>query len=221
MQRHFDEELRDLKEKILRMSSLVEEAICTSIKSLMDRNTELAKRVINSDDAINSLEIEIDNFSIKLLALRQPEAVDLRFITSVMKINNDLERIGDLAVNISELTLQLLKEPPLKSFVDLLKISGLVQDMLKDSVNAFVNNDSILAKKICERDNEVDNLDDNICKEAKSYMLKDSKNIESALNLILISGNLERIGDLATNICEDVIYISDGRVIKHHFEENK
>lgn len=221
MHRHFDEELKDLKEKLLRMSSLAEEAICTAIKSLVDRDSNLAEKVIKSDDAINMLEIEIDELSIKLLALRQPEAGDLRFITSAIKIDKDIERMGDHAVNISESALDLLKVPPLKPLIDIPRMAELAQAMVRDSLNAFVNRDVALAKNVCERDTEVDNLNDQLFRELLTYMMQDPKNIERALNLILVARNLERVADLATNISEDVIYITNGRVIKHHLEEKK
>lgn len=221
MHRHFDEELKDLKEKLLRMSSLAEEAICTAIKSLVDRDSNLAEKVIKSDDAINMLEIEIDELSIKLLALRQPEAGDLRFITSAIKIDKDIERMGDHAVNISESALDLLKVPPLKPLIDIPRMAELAQAMVRDSLNAFVNSDVGLAKNVCERDTEVDNLNDQLFRELLTYMMQDPKNIERALNLILVARNLERVADLATNISEDVIYITNGRVIKHHLEEKK
>lgn len=221
MHRHFDEELKDLKEKLLRMSSLAEEAICTAIKSLVDRDSNLAEKVIKSDDAINMLEIEIDELSIKLLALRQPEAGDLRFITSAIKIDKDIERMGDHAVNISESALDLLKVPPLKPLIDIPRMAELAQAMVRDSLNAFVNSDVGLAKNVCERDTEVDNLNDQLFRGLLTYMMQDPKNIERALNLILVARNLERVADLATNISEDVIYITNGRVIKHHLEEKK
>lgn len=221
MHRHFDEELQELKEKLLRMSSLVEEAISKSIKALVDRNSELAENVIKSDNAINMLEIEIDDLSVRLLALRQPEAADLRFITSAMKIDKDLERMGDHAVNISELTLNLIKVPPLKPLIDIPRMASLAQLMVRDSLNAFVNKDSTLAKNVCERDNEVDNLNDQVLRELLTYMMQDPKNIERALDLIIVAKNLERIADLSTNIGEDVIYMINGRIIKHHFEEMK
>jgi len=219
MERHFDLELKELKEKLLKMSSLVEEAISLSIKALKDRDQGLAQKVINSDDAINMLEIEIDDISIKLLALRQPEARDLRFIISAIKINSDLERMGDQAVNIAELALNLLKSPPLKPLIDIPKMSDLAQGMLRDSLNAFINSDPYLAKSVCERDDEVDNLNDMVFNELITYMKQDPKNVERALDLILIARDLERVADLSTNICEDVIYIASGRVIKHHLEE--
>lgn len=219
MERHFDEELRILKEKLLRMSSLVLEAISSSIKALGNRDTVLADKVIKSDDIINMLEIELDEFCIKLLALRQPEARDLRFITSSMKINSDFERMGDHAVNIAELAQDLIRVPQLKPLIDIPKMADLVQGMLKDSLTSFVNNDVVLAQKVCESDDEVDKLNDQLYVELVSYMMQDSNNIERALELILVSRNLERIADLSTNICEDVIFMASGRVIKHHIEE--
>lgn len=221
MQRHFDEELEKLKEKILKMSSLVEKAIHLSIKALVDRESELAQQIIKSDDQVNMLEIEIDEFSLKLLALRQPQAGDLRLITSIMKINNDLERIGDLAVNISERTMELLKFPIVKPLIDIPRMAEIAQGMVKDSLDAFVNRDSKLARSVCERDDKVDNLNDHILRELLTYMLQDPKTIERAVDLILVGRNLERIADHATNICEDVIYIVDGKTIKHHIEERE
>lgn len=221
MQRHFDEELEKLKEKILKMSSLVEKAIHLSIKALVDRESELAQQIIKSDDQVNMLEIEIDDFSLKLLALRQPQAGDLRLITSIMKINNDLERIGDLAVNIAERTIELLKFPIVKPLIDIPRMADIAQGMVKDSLDAFVNKDSQLARSVCERDDKVDNLNDQIFRELLTYMLQDPKTIERAVDLILVGRNLERIADHATNICEDVIYIVDGKTIKHHIEERK
>lgn len=221
MQRHFDEELEKLKEKILKMSSLVEKAIHLSIKALVDRESELAQQIIKSDDQVNMLEIEIDDFSLKLLALRQPQAGDLRLITSIMKINNNLERIGDLAVNIAERTIELLKFPIVKPLIDIPRMAEIAQGMVKDSLDAFVNRDSKLARSVCERDDKVDNLNDQILRELLTYMLQDPKTIERAVDLILVGRNLERIADHATNICEDVIYIVDGKTIKHHIEERE
>jgi len=221
MERHFDEELKQLKEKLLRMSSLAEEAISASIKALVERNTDLAKKVIQSDDAINMIEIEIDELSLRLLALYQPEASDLRFITSAMKINSDLERIGDLAVNIAERTVYLLTVPLLKPLIDIPRMTRAAQGMLQDGINAFVNNDAQLARSVCLRDDEVDKLNDQLFRELLTYMMQDQKTIERALALILIARNLERIADHSTNICEDIIYIVEGRTIKHHIEEKK
>lgn len=219
MERHFDEELKDLKERLLRMGSLVEEAVNDSVRALVSRDSDLAKKVISSDDAINMMEIEIDELSLKLLALRHPEARDLRFITSIMKANSDLERMGDLAVNIAERTLSLLHESPLKPLIDIPAMAKITQEMLKNSLDAFVNQDPKLAKCVCEEDDEVDNLNDQIFRELLTYMLEDQKTIHRALELILIARNLERIADHSTNICEDVIYMVQGRTIKHHIEE--
>ena len=220
MERHFDEELKELKGMLLKMSGLVEEAVSDSIKSLVERDLKLAEKVIHSDHAINMLEIEIDEFSLKLLALRHPEAGDLRLITSVMKANSDLERMGDLAVNIAERVVTLLKEPTLKPLMDIPLMAKTTQGMLKDSLDSFVNRDSKLAKSVCERDDVVDNLNNQIFRELLTYMLEDQKTIHRALDLILIARNLERIADHSTNICEDVIFIVEGKNIKHHIQDN-
>lgn len=219
MQRHFDEELKELKEEVLKMGSLVERAIHLSIKALVDRQDAIATQVIASDDAVNMQEIKIDELSLKLLALHQPQAGDLRFITSIMKINSDLERIGDLAVNIAERTQELLKAPLLKPLIDIPRMAKIAQDMVKDSLDAFVNSDSDLARSVCQRDDQVDELNNQIFRELLTYMLQDSKTVERAVDLILVGRNLERIADHATNICEDVIYMVNGKNIKHHIEE--
>ena len=219
MQRHFDEELQQLKEKLLRMSSLVEEIIATSLKALLDRDVKLAERVIHEDKAIDMFEIEIDELSLRLLALYQPQAGDLRFITSSMKINNDLERIGDLAVNIAHRTLDLIKIPPLKSLSDILQMANAAQAMLRDSLNAFVNKDPALAEEVCKRDDVVDNFNHQIFIKLLTDKLKDHEGIERAIDLILVAKNLERIADHATNIAEDVIFFVEGKTIKHHVLE--
>ncbi len=219
MHRHFDEALKNLKEKILRMSGLVEEIIGTAIKALLERNSELAYKVIKSDDAINMLEIEIDDLCMKLLALYQPTAGDLRFITSTMKICNDLERIADLGVNIAQRTLDLLKVPPLKVKIDIPKMATASREMLKDSLNAFVNKDSKLAYEVCKRDDEVDKLNHEIFMAVFQCTPEDQKPVERVIDLILVAKNLERIADHSTNICEDVIYLVDGKVIKHHITD--
>ena len=221
MHRHFDDELKLLKEKLLRMSSLAEEAISSSVKALVDRDANLAAKVIDSDDAINMLEIEIDELSLRLLALHQPQAGDLRFITSTMKINNDLERIGDLAVNIAQLVKYLMRSPALKSISEVTKMASGAQDMLRDSLNAFVNGDSKLAEDVCRRDDTIDNLNRKIFMDLLDLMLKEKKAVEQALDLVLVARNLERIADHSTNICEDVIYIIEGKIIKHHIDERE
>ncbi len=219
MHRHFDEELTNLKEKIFRMSGQVEEIVGTAIKAVTERNSDLAYKVIKSDDAVNKLEVEIDDLCLKLLALYQPTAGDLRFIASTMKINNDLERIADLGVNIGQRTLDLLKVPPLKLKIDIPKMAMAAQAMLKDSLTAFVNRDSRLAYEVCKRDDEVDKLNHEIFMAVFHCNPEEQKPVERVIDLILVAKNLERIADHSTNICEDVIYMVDGKVIKHHITD--
>lgn len=215
MHRHFDGELQVLKEKILRMSGCVEEVIQTSLKALLERNSELAQRAIAADKTIDLFEVEIDELSLRLLALYQPQASDLRFITSAMRINNDLERIGDLGVNIAQRSLDLLKNPPFQSASDITEMAKAAQTMLKDSLNAFVNRDSSLAEAVCKRDDVVDNLNKIIFKKVLMNKPHDEE-VERAIDLILVAKNLERIADHSTNICEEVIYMIEGKNIKHH-----
>jgi phosphate transport system protein len=215
MQISFDEELAGLKEKILLMGSKVEEAIRLAMKSLVDRDSKLARRVIQSDHEINDLEIEVDEICHRLLALHQPMAGDMRFITSSMKINSDLERIGDLSSNIAERALTLNEVAPLKPFIDIPRMASIAQEMVKVSLDSLVNRDPAAATKVCERDDEVDNLNDQIIRELISYMLEDRANIKRALDLILVSRHLERIADHATNVAEDVIYMVQGKDIRH------
>ena len=219
MERLFDEELRDLKEKLLRMAALAEDAIAKAIKALKDRDESMLDQVFAQEEKINLIEIEIDEICMRLLALRQPMAGDLRFITTAMKLGSELERIGDLSVNIAERTVELLKVPQLKPLVDIPRMAGLAQAMVVDSINAFVNRDAELGRRICERDDEVDNLNQQIFRELLTYMMEDAANIHRAVDLILIGRHLERIADHATNIGEDVIYLVKGKSIKHHIEE--
>jgi phosphate transport system protein len=215
MQISFDDELSKLKEKILYMGSKVEEAIRLSMKSLVDRDSKLARQVIQGDRDINDLEIEVDEICHRLLALHQPMASDMRFVTSAMKINADLERIGDMAVNIAERALTLNEVAPLKPFIDIPRMATIVQSMVKVSLDSLVNRDPVAAKKVCMRDDEVDNLNDQIIRELISYMLEDRANIKRALDLILVSRYLERVADHATNIGEDVVYMVEGKDIRH------
>lgn len=219
MERHFDEELKELKAKLLQMASLAEESIAKAIKALVERDHELAEEVIQSDEVINFLEIDVDELCLKLLALRQPIAVDLRFITSALKINSDLERIGDLSVNIAQRALDLLEQPLLKPLIDLPRMAQLAQKMVKDSLDAFVNRDADLARDVCRRDDEVDQLNHQIFRELLTYMIQDPKTIARSVDLLLIGRHLERIADHATNIGEDVVYMVKGKTIKHHIEE--
>ena len=216
MKRHFHKELQHLKEKLFEMAAAVETSIAKAIDALIERNNELADEVIKMDDHINNLEILIDNQCLKLLALQQPMAVDLRFITSGMKINNDLERIGDHAVNIAERAIILNEQPLLKPLIDIPRMAQIAQSMVKESLDSFIDGNIEKARAVCIRDDEVDNLDEQLFRELLTYMIDDSKTISQALNLILISKNLERIADLATNIAEEVIFIYKARTIKHH-----
>ncbi len=215
MQITFDEELSSLKEKILLMGGKVEEAIRLAMKCLTDRDSKLARQVIQNDRDINDLEIEVDEMCHRLLALHQPMAGDMRFITSAMKINSDLERIGDLAVNIAERALTLNEVAPLKPFIDIPRMAGIAQEMVKVALDSLVNRDPEAAKKVCERDDDVDNLNSQIIRELITYMLEDRANITRALDLILVSRNLERVADHATNVAEDVIYMVQGKDIRH------
>lgn len=216
MERHVDLELSRLKEELVRMAGLAEAAIGLAVKALVTRDAEMARQVIASDDAINRLEIEVDELCLRTMALYQPEAKDLRFLAMAMKINNDLERIGDQAVNIAERACELLKEPPLKPLIDIPRMAQSAQQMLKDSLDAFIQGDPASARAVCRRDDEVDSLDDQIFRELLTYMLQDSKAITRAINLILVSRHLERVADHATNIAENVIYLVQGKTIKHH-----
>jgi phosphate transport system protein len=218
MERHFDEELKELSKQLLEISALVEEAISHSVKALMERKDDLAGEVIKHEERINMLEIEIDELCLRLLALYQPAAIDLRFITSVMKINGDLERIGDQAVNIAERAQEIIKQPLLKPLIDIPRMAMLAQKMVKDSIDSLVNKDEALARDVCKRDDEVDNLNDQIFRELLTYMMQDPKTVTRAIELILVGRHLERIADHATNIAEDVIYFVGGMTIKHHMK---
>ena len=219
MERQFDAELSALNEKLFDMARLAEESVVLAVKSLKERNEGLAQDVFKREGNVNLLEIEIDELCMRLLALRQPVASDLRFITSAMRIGSELERVGDLAVNIAEVSVGLIKEPPLKPLIDIPRMASLAQGMIKDSLNAFVNRDEKLARAVCERDDEVDSLNDQIFRELLTYMMNDRSTIDRAVGLILIGRHLERIADHATNIGEDVIYLVRGKTIKHHIEE--
>ncbi|OGL51787.1 MAG: phosphate transport system regulatory protein PhoU [Candidatus Schekmanbacteria bacterium RIFCSPHIGHO2_02_FULL_38_11] len=221
MKRHFEDELKELKERLLYMGSLVEERIYKSIKALVDRNEEECREIAATDDLVNDLHIEIDDRCLRLLALRQPIAIDLRFITAAMKINSDLERMGDLAVNIAENVLILLKGPFIKPLIDVPRMAVIAEKMLKDSLDAFVSKDVELARSVILRDDEVDALKDQVFRELLTYMIADAKTIPRALSLILVSRHLERIADHATNIAEDVIYMVLGKDIRHHAEEKE
>jgi phosphate transport system protein len=219
MERLFDEELKNLKEKLLRMAALVEESVELSIEGLKNQKEKLALEVLKREEGVNLLDVEIDETCLRLLALRQPMAGDLRFITSAMKIGVELERMGDLAVNIAERTIELLKAPLLKPLIDIPRMAKMSQAMLRDSIRAFIDRDEKLASDVCRRDDEVDSLDDQIFRELLTYMIENPATIRRAVGLLLVGRYLERIADHATNIAEDVIYLVRGKTIKHHIDK--
>jgi phosphate transport system protein len=211
----FDMELKELKENLLYEGGLVERAIRDATKALLERYSELAEKVIEDDHLINAKEVEIDEFCLKLLALRQPAARDLRFITTAIKINYDLERIGDMAVNICERVLELNQEPQLKPYIDLPTMADTVQLMVKESLDAFVKEDVDLARKVTKEDEKVDQLLEQVFRELLTYMMQDLKTISRATRLLFISKYLERMADHAVNIAELVIFMVEGKIIRH------
>ncbi|CUS82663.1 phosphate transport system protein [Candidatus Kryptobacter tengchongensis] len=212
----FYEKLNKLKEKIIEQGNLVESMIEKSIRGLLNKDRQLLLEVIQVDEPrSNENEIEIDEMCVNLIARFQPEARDLRTVIMILKMNNDLERIGDMAENIADSALFLIERPQVKPLIDLPKMAEETIRMLKDSIDAFIKNDSNLAKNVCERDDIVDAYRDQILRELITYMISDPTTIERAIHIERISRNLERIADLATNIGEDVVYIVEGKVIKH------
>ena len=215
MERHFEHDLEELKERLLWMAGLAERAVHQAVQAVFQKDEALATRVLDEEKAINEMQIEIDDRVMQLVALQQPMAVDRRFILSASRINNDLERIGDQAVNIAQSALRILRHPQVKPYVDLPRMSELAEGMVRDSLNALVNRDAELAKSVLIRDDQVDNLRDQIFRELLTYMMENSAVIYPAFELVLITKNLERIGDHATNIAEDVIYMVAGRDVRH------
>ena len=217
----FQKELERLKEQLLKMAALVEEAIRGSVQSLVKRDTSLAQNVFDGEDRINRMENEIEDMCLKLLALRQPMAVDLRFITSALKIVTDLERMGDQAVNIAERAVSLNQEPQLKPYIDIPRMAEIVQSMVRDVLDSFVKRDSKLARSVCVRDDLVDGLNQQVFRELLTFMISEPTTIQRAVHLMIVCRCLERIADHATNIAEDVIFVVDAKVIKHHAEEKE
>ena len=217
MERHFHAEINELKQNLLKMAGLVEASIDKAIRSLTDRNEALAQEVIDADPEINHLEIEIENQCINLLARHQPVAIDLRMLVAAVKMNSDLERMGDHAVNIAERAQQLLHEPPLKPLIDIPRMAVLVQEMVRNSLDAFVAGDVGKARAVCESDDLVDGLETQINRELLSYMIETPSSISRAINLSVIAKNLERIADISTTICEETIFLVEARTIKHRY----
>ena len=214
--RHFQEELEQLQTRLLEMGGLAEEEVRVAIKGLVERDQTAIDRVIAGDEPINAMHIEVDSRCFTLLALFQPMAADLRAIVAAVKINTDLERVGDLAVNIAEAAQRYIQKPPVKKLIDIPRMAGIAQTMLRDSLDAFVRRDTELAQHVLDEDDKLDDLKTQIFRELLTYMLQDPSTIEPALDLILISRHLERIGDHATNIAEDVIFIVSARDVRHH-----
>lgn len=210
-----EQDLEKIKERILKMGAFVEEAIQKSIRALVERDRELAIQVIDGDAIVNNFDVEIEEECIRFLAIWKPSGSNLRFVTTAIKIITDLERMGDLAVDICERSMELLDEPPLKPYIDIPRMAEAAQKMLKDSLDAFVARDADRALTVCEADDFVDNLNQQIFNELLLYMLKDPKNISRAVRLSYITKYLERVGDHATNIAEMVVYLVKGKVIRH------
>jgi phosphate transport system protein len=213
--KRYEEELKKLREEILYMGGMVEDQIQKAIKSLVDRDSALAEVIIERDHEVNRLDVDIDDLCIKLLALHQPAGRDLRFITTGLKITTDLERIGDMAVNLCERALELNQEPQLKPYIDIPRMARIAQRMIRESLDAFVREDTELALKVCKNDEEVDQLNSQIFREVVTFMIDDSHTINRAIKISSISKYLERIADHATNIAEMVIFMVKGKSIRH------
>ena len=215
MPRHFHEELEALKQTLLAMGGLVEDQIRHAMQALVDRDDALASEVIERDRQVNAYDVEVDAQCVELLALHQPAAGDLRFITTAMKIVTDLERIGDQAVNIGQRVIELNREPQLKPYIDLPRMAERAQAMVKESLDAFVARDTELARRVRAEDDEVDALKEQIFRELLTFMMEDPRSIPRAIRLILISRCMERVADHATNIAEMVIYLVEGKMVRH------
>ena len=213
--RHFDEELQDLKKKLMDMGAMVESQIQGAIRGLTERDSDLARRIIANDNRVNALDVEVDEMCLRLLALHQPTASDLRFITTGMKISTELERMSDLAESISERVIELNEEPQLKPYIDLPRMANWSMRMVKDSLDAFVNRDVTLARKVCGDDDFVDNLNVQLFRELLSFMIENTQTITRAIRLTFVAKSIERIADHATNIAELVVYMVEGKIIRH------
>ena len=216
--RHFIEELDELQKKLLEMGGLVESGVHNSVLSLTEHNETLAQEVLRNEARINQMEIEVDDFAVGLMALYQPMARDLRFLTAAIKINADLERMGDLAVNIVERALSLIYQPPVKPLIDIPQMAKLVESMVRRSLDAFVKRDPELARAVLLSDDAVDELRDAIYHELIGFMERDSRTVSRAVDLMFVARNLERIADHSTNISEDVLYLVQGVDVRHHAE---
>jgi phosphate transport system protein len=214
--RHFEEELGTLQARLLEMAGLAEERVRAAVQGLVARDLEVTDRVVRGDEPINALHVEIDERAFRLLALYQPMATDLRSIVAAVKINSDLERVGDLAVNIAEAARRYAMHPPVKQLIDIPRMGDTAQELLHDAQDAYVRRDMTLARSVLNCDDELDGLKTQVFRELLTYMLQDAATIEPALDLILVSRHLERIGDHATNIAEDVIFMVSAEDVRHH-----
>ena len=217
--RHFHEELSNVKVRLLTMSGEAEAALGLAVEALLERDTTKAHQVIKGDRAIDAMEVEIEERSISLLALQQPMARDLRMLTSALKIANDLERVGDHAVNIAESAERLAQSRPITPEPEIVEMARLARLMLSDALEAFIRGDAIAGREICRRDDKVDALHRSTFRILLTHMMEDPHNISNGLELFLVSRNLERVADLATNIAEDVVFLVEGKSIKHHAED--
>ena len=215
MERHFVRELDELRERLLWMGSLAERAVQQSVQAILEADERLARNVLEQEDAVNEMQIEIDDRVLHLLALQQLMAADLRLVLAVARINADLERIGDQAVNIAESAQRIMRHPRVKPYVDLPRMGQLAQEMVRDSLTSVVNKDVELARSVLARDDQVDSLRDQVFRELLTYMMENSSLVFPAFELILVAKNLERVADHATNIAEDVIYMVAGRDVRH------
>jgi phosphate transport system protein len=213
--RHYEQELQQLKERLLLLGGKVEEMIASAMSSLLNRDSDLARRVIASDREVDSAELEVDHLCLNLLALRQPAASDLRFIATALKIVTDLERIGDLAVNIAERAIELNEEPPLKPYIDIPRMASAAAGMVKQALDAFVQRDPALAREVLKADSAVDDLNVQLFRELLTYMIEEPQNVTRALRITFIAKYLERVADHATNIAQMVIFMCEGRDVRH------
>ncbi|MDQ7797416.1 MAG: phosphate signaling complex protein PhoU [Candidatus Edwardsbacteria bacterium] len=219
MERHFDTELDQLKQQLLKMGALAEAMIDAAVTALVERNADQLKQIYEQEKEVNNLQVSIDEDCLRLTALYQPTAGDLRFLLGASKINTELERLGDQAINICEVVNKLLKEPQLKPLIDIPKMVSIATDMVRDSLNAFVERNVDKARAVLMQDDQLDDLKDKIVAELTEFMTKDSGSVSRAIQLILVARSLERIGDHATNIAEDVIFVVQGRDIRHHAQD--
>ncbi len=217
--RHFQDELETLKARLLEMGGYAEDRLQAAVKGLVDRDIAVVERVLGGDAAINQLHVDIDDRAFKLLALHQPMASDLRTIVAAVKINTDLERVGDLAVNIAEAARRYMEHPPVKELIDLPRMAVIAQSMLRDALDAYVRQDTALARQVLDQDDELDALKTRVFRDLLTFMLQNQGTIEPSLDLILVSRHLERVGDHATNIAEDVIFMVSALDVRHHLNE--